>query len=72
MGTKEYRCESERQIKIFADKMLRRREQAIQKMCRPDFELMRKDEDLSILIVEVKSLFKETLREKELTGYNQE
>jgi len=31
---------------------------AIQKMCRPDFELMRKDEDLSMLIVEVKSLFK--------------
>ena len=56
MGENEYRIESERVITIFdqADKNQRKDEQH---SCRPDFEIMLKNDNQSMLIVEVKSRF---------------
>ena len=63
MGENEYRIESERQIKIFdqEDKSHRKDEQ---QNCRPDFEIMLKNDNQSMLIVEVKSRLDKKLMPK--------
>ena len=61
MDLKNYRTESERKIPVYGlEKDMH---------CRPDFEIMLKNEVPSMLIVEVKTLLTELLEDKDIQGY---